>query len=63
MMNGVIEEKSNRVVEVVVSPPASRLRASSRGRGRPHAFLVWSACPRDQCVRGGGGEPAGRCPS
>ncbi|PYQ15600.1 MAG: hypothetical protein DMF80_08345 [Acidobacteria bacterium] len=48
MMNGVIEEKSNRVVEVVVSSlPASRLFAGKLlgvGAAGLTQFLVWAAC-------------------
>jgi len=47
-MNGVIEEKSNRVVEVVVSSlPASRLFAGKLlgvGAAGLTQFLVWAAC-------------------
>jgi len=48
MMNGVIEEKTNRVVEVVVSSlPASRLFAGKLlgvGAAGLTQFLVWAAC-------------------
>lgn len=48
MMNGVIEEKTNRVVEVVVSSlPASRLFAGKLlgvGAAGLTQFVVWAAC-------------------
>jgi ABC-2 type transport system permease protein len=48
MMNGVIEEKTNRVVEVVVSSlPATRLFAGKLlgvGAAGLTQFLVWAAC-------------------
>lgn len=48
MMNGVIEEKTNRVVEVVVSSlPASRLFAGKLvgvGAAGLTQFMVWAAC-------------------
>ncbi|HEY2945225.1 MAG TPA: ABC transporter permease [Vicinamibacteria bacterium] len=48
MMNGVIEEKANRVVEVVVSSlPASRLFAGKLvgvGAAGLTQFVVWAAC-------------------
>jgi ABC-2 type transport system permease protein len=48
MMNGVIEEKSNRVVEVVVSSlPATRLfvgKLVGVGAAGLTQFLVWAAC-------------------
>jgi ABC-2 type transport system permease protein len=48
MMNGVLEEKTNRVVEVVVSSlPASRLFAGKLvgvGAAGLTQFMVWAAC-------------------
>jgi ABC-2 type transport system permease protein len=48
MMNGVIEEKANRVVEIVVSSlPASRLFAGKLvgvGAAGLTQFVVWAAC-------------------
>ena len=62
MMNGVIEEKTNRVVEVVVSSlPASRLFAGKLlgvGAAGLTQFLVWAACLAAISVAGAAGMAA-----
>ena len=66
MMNGVIEEKSNRVVEVVVSSlPASRLFAGKLlgvGAAGLTQFLVWAACLAAISAAGAAGGAAGVVP-
>jgi len=62
MMNGVIEEKTNRVVEVVVSSlPASRLFAGKLvgvGAAGLTQFVVWAACLAAISAAGAGGASA-----
>jgi ABC-2 type transport system permease protein len=66
MMNGVIEEKSNRVVEVVVSSlPASRLFAGKLlgvGAAGLTQFLVWAACLAAISAAGAAGGAASAVP-
>lgn len=66
MMNGVIEEKANRVVEVVVSSlPASRLFAGKLlgvGAAGLTQFLVWAACLAAISAAGAAGGAAGVVP-
>jgi ABC-2 type transport system permease protein len=62
MMNGVIEEKTNRVVEVVVSSiPASRLFAGKLlgvGAAGLTQFVVWAACLAAISAAGAAGRGA-----
>jgi len=62
MMNGVLEEKTNRVVEVVVSSlPASRLFAGKLvgvGAAGLTQFLVWAACLAGVSAAGAAGMGA-----
>ena len=62
MMNGVLEEKTNRVVEVVVSSlPASRLFAGKLvgvGAAGLTQFMVWAACLAGVSAAGAAGMGA-----